>query len=576
MHPKIFFISFLLIHLFVFQAFTQSQLSQQIKQYEYGVSLYEQGKFAPALQIFDDLVPIADEGISPYIFYFQALSAHKEKKKDKALYALQNIIEKYPTWNKIDEARYLLSFILYENQDIEGTFKEINFIKNSSLQEDTNNLVRSIIKNFSVDQLTLYYEMYPENKVIGESLLKKLSNTPLAKLDTAFYDTLVSKFDKDNQYSRSQRIKQLYKDVYNFYVLFPFVLDEFTPYDINRKSPKTEELLLAYDLYEGMRLGVRKLEEEGVKINLMAIDTKRDTLAMKNVLQDKGLQSADLLIGPLYRNMIQQTSKFSAQHLVPILNPISMSEEILTMNDLSYLLLPSYPSQGKGAADYALKNFGKTTSAAYILYDNRKEDKEMAQTYLAHFRDNGGKVEFFEGFDYTNKRSFDNLVTKLIKLQTDSTAHIFLSINDEIAAINVMSALQNLQLKNPVIVPESWIFSFNRMSFEEFEKYHIHFIAPSFIDYSDSKVQKFNQEYLKQTHSAPNKYAYLGFESVYCFGKMMKKYGKGFPYKIKTELPSKGMVLTGYDYRFGNDNSFVPIIRFEKGELKWLNKYLLD
>ncbi|GAB4333995.1 MAG: hypothetical protein OHK0038_10600 [Flammeovirgaceae bacterium] len=576
MHPKVFFTSLLFIYIPVFHLFAQNLLSQQIKQYEYGVSLYEQGKYAPALQVFDDLTFTAEEVISPYVFYFQALSAYKDSKKDKALYALQYILEKNPTWNKIDEARYLLAYILFENNDIENSLKELNNIKNSSLQDDVNNLTLLIVQKLSVEQLTSYHHIYPENTIIGENLLKKLSNVPLAKLDTTFYDKLVAKFDKNNQYSRSQKVKQLYKEVYNFYVMFPFFLDEYNPYDINRKIAKNEEFLLAYDLYEGMRLAVSRLEKEGVKINLMAFDTKKDTLTMKNILQEKGLQSADLIIGPLYRNILQMTSKYANQHLIPMLNPISVSEEVLLVNPLSYLILPSIKTQAKGAAEYALKNFGKTTSAAYILYDNKKEDKELAQSYLAHYRDNGGKVAFFEGFDYTNKRSFDNLVNKLVKLQSDSLAHIFLSINDEIAAINVMSALQNLQLKNPVLVPESWIFSFNRLSFDEMEKYHIHFIAPSFIDYSNATLQKFNQEFMKQTHSAPNKYAYLGFESVYYFGKLMKKYGKGFPDKMKKELPTKGLLLGGYDYRNGNDNAFVPIVRFEKGELKWLNKYLLD
>ncbi|MCS6832520.1 MAG: ABC transporter substrate-binding protein, partial [Flammeovirgaceae bacterium] len=570
---------FLLLFLFVFtvaSANAQSLLNNATKQYEYGVSLYKQEKYAAAFEVFNNLLVEADETMMPYVLYFQALSAYKDKKHDKALYALQNILERYEAWEKIDEANYLMAVILAEKGDIDGILQHVSLLKDSSVKEDATSLLKKVVKELDIPTLKHYYQKYPTNKIIGTRLMKELFKLPLSELDTVFYDELTAKFDEQKQYDRSLKIKALYKDTYSIVAFLPLFFQEFNPYDVYRKSIRTEEYYMPYDFYEGMKLAQKQLESEGVKLDIKVVDTRKDTLLLRKVLDEKSLIHADLFIGPFYRTQLSMVLPFAKTHTIPIVNPISANEEWLSSYPLFYSLFPSGKTQAKAVANFVFQQISKDKSPAYVLYHNRKEDKEMAQHYANAVKEIGGKVDFFEEFDYTNKRSFDKLIAKFTKLQIDSMAHIFVSVNDEIAAINVMSALQNLQLKNLVIVPESWVYQFNRLSLEELEKYRVHIIAPSYVNYSDTKVKKFHQEYLKKTNLTPSRYSYVGFEVIHAFGKLLKTYGKAFPQKLHTSIPLKGGVLSGYDFRNSNDNAYVPIVRFEKGELKWVNRELLE
>ena len=159
---------------------------------------------------------------------------------------------------------------------------------------------------------------------------------------------------------------------------------------------------------------------------------------------------------------------------------------------------------------------------------------------------------------------------KALPLQTDSTAHVFVSAIDEVTAINIKSALQNVQAFHPIFAPEEWL-TFERITFEELQKFHVHMTAPNYIDYENPKVKEFIDSFLAETGRAPSLFTFKGFEAIYFFGKMLNRHGTEFQHYIHDMPQEKGVIFTGLDYSTGNDNQFVPIIRFEKGELVILN-----
>jgi len=110
---------------------TVNCLSQSLRElqdeYLIGKQLLKAEKYKPAMALFDFLTrDVEDNPFVPYAHYFYALSAFKLQKYDTARQKLTMLIKKYPRWNKIGEAHYLLANVFLETKQYEKALKFIN------------------------------------------------------------------------------------------------------------------------------------------------------------------------------------------------------------------------------------------------------------------------------------------------------------------------------------------------------------------------------------------------------------------------------------------------------------------
>ncbi len=547
--------------LLTFSVFGQ-KISKLQEQYNASLMLFKQKEYAQAKASLENLIKEDQNAIfSTYSLFFKGFSEYYLGETEVARATFVTLLENHADWNKLDEVYYQLAVMDFESGNLTAALEDLSQITNSSLELPAELLKRKHLTSLKTEELRALNKQFPDEPVTGKLLLHRLSRKPVEEVNPAFYDKLVAKFDTDNKYARSKLIKSTFKETYNIAVMLPFSLpDSNATYNYIQNQ-------FVFDLYDGMRLGAEWLLKDSIQINLIPFDTERNEKKVAKLLKDPNFKNVDLIIGPLYRSTIEEVSKFSKANRIPMVNPVSNNPQILEKNEFAYLTSSSVSTQAKEAADYAFNTLDNTS--AYIVYGRNDREKIMAQDYLVKFQRNGGIVKYFEPFEFSGN-GFEILIEDLDTLTRDSAAHVFVAANEEITAINVMSALQNLQLSNTIFAPEEWL-GFTRFTFEQLEKFHVHVTYPNYIDYENPEVKEIIDAYLDTTGRAPDLNSFKGFEAVYYFGKMLNRHGTAFYHYIKDTPPEKGRIFIGFDYTSGNDNQFVPIVKFEKGELIIMN-----
>jgi len=551
----------------VFMGFLAGAQSQKAnyKKYEYGKSLLNNEQYLQSMEVFRSLSAVQqNNSYLEYALYLYGHSAYKAGKKDVAKNALLELVYKFPKWNKIDEAHYLLAVIDFENRNFSQGFEHLKKIRNSSLEDNVQQLIETKVTGLTIESMTFLYENYPY-EILGQKIWDKLQTVQVYPTYQELFEGLRPQFGIGDSLAQVVNEKVEFKETYRVAALLPFFNSDININSIERKNQPV------LDIYEGMQLAARQLEEEGVDVELFAFDTKRDSLSVVTIMSDPAFKTMDLLVGPLYPNTIPPVADYAGVFRKPMVNPVSSNKKIITGNPFAFLTSPTPETQVKVAVNYTIDSL--KTDSALVIHGLKESEYEMAELYKKTFEEQGGEFAHLFPFDF-GKKGFEKLLGALDTLAEDSLSHVFVSSDDPVVAVNTVSAMQNLKSEAYIIASSEWL-NFNQLTYSQLENMKVHLIYPRYVDTNRPTVRKFTSDFVKKVNLLPSAYAYMGYETMYFFGKMLEKYGTGMPREIHFQEFMRSL-LTGFDYEGGNDNQFVPILKFVEGELKITNHPIED
>lgn len=551
----------------------QSKNESLIEKYDYGKRFFSEGKYKLAAEIFGTIaIKETSNDLPRYARYLQAYSLYKTGKVEQAQFLLEKLIKDNFDWNKIGEAKYLLSITHFDNQNPKKALSVLSQINNSDFRADADTLRRQRLSGYDAEKLESLYATFPNDDILSRLLLDKLKALPAAKRNAnPLFETLSARFPEVN--TASPDFLPVFKEVYHLAVLLPFNNTQTNSASLSQTDR------IAYDLYQGMLVAAEILAEEGIEINLHAFDTRRDSAHTAAILQDSLLLNADLIVGPLYANTVSVVADYSRKHQIPMLNPISTNSIIITDNPNAFLLYPSSETQGKKMAAFSLSHF--KDSEAYIVYGKTPHEEKMAEAYQKYLIDRGAVIRQFEGFDYS-KKGYQKLLKSLEKLNAVAekdeqsliytkagrrrAAHIFAALNDPVSAVSLVSALQTLKAEHVhILAPEKWL-DFNQLTYRQLERSKVHIFYPNYPKKDSVFIKKVAHKYGKKMNIPPFNYALDGMEAIYTFGKSLHKHGTGFRSAIHFEGFTPGLVYEGTDYSGANDNQYLPVYVFRNGK----------
>src|SRR5690554_6268072 len=97
-----------------------------------GKTYYKRGNYQPAMESFKPLLSESSTNqFVEYAHYFYALSAFKANKLDDARYVVKQLKLKYPSWDKIEEAKFLFGNILFEQGKYKEALEELDGLSKS-------------------------------------------------------------------------------------------------------------------------------------------------------------------------------------------------------------------------------------------------------------------------------------------------------------------------------------------------------------------------------------------------------------------------------------------------------------
>lgn len=542
------------------------------KSFNNGKDLFDLEKYALAMEAFKPLTLASKKNeFAEYASFYYGLSAYQAGQKAAAKNMFLQLISRHSSWEKIDNVFYWLSKIYFEENDYVQALTHLNKIENKEVKADAVEMkIFYLDKIEDIKLLQQLLQQNPYDKEIATVLAEEITEQPLASKNRQLLDFLIDEFELDKRaYSLFEVGDSEKKERYNVAVLFPFMHEDISP----EKNPMMNQFVL--DTYEGIQMAIKKLEEEGIAINLYAYDTRRDSTVTAGILAMDELKSMDLLIGPLYPVPSRMVSRFSTKYKINMVNPLSTNSQVIGNNPLSFLYKPSLETQASNAAEYASQTF--TDKTAMIIYGESPKDSVMAFTYREAIEQDSFKVVTMARINASNAHEIIKTLAPeemfeedYIKTEKDSLGHIFVASSDELIVANTISAVEIRGDGLPVIGLEEWL-DLKFVSYEQLERLQIVLIAPEFLDYEKPLVKEFKKAYINETNSLPSHFAYTGYDMMLYFGRMMDQYGTYFQTGFEKEGFQEGFIFPGYNFAKSNDNQFVPIVKFKDAELAIVN-----
>lgn len=556
-----------------FAAYSQDYQQEYIQ----GKEFFKEGRYSLAMESLKPLVRSDQESpLAKFAMFYYALSAYEEGYKPLAKDMFLQIQELYPQWEELEEVQLWLAKIYLEDKRFNQALNVLNSIKNKDLRDEKDAMFKFHLKQvedpFFLAEL---HKTHPKNRQIARRYAEVLAKQPLEQQNQELLIQIINEFKFDpNEFTTNVVTKTVYKDKYKVAVLMPFVYESLNP-DLRKKKNQ-----FVIDMYNGIRMAADTLKKTGVNIEIFAYDTKRSAETTKQILEKDELKNMDLIIGPLFPEPLNLVQQFSFENKINMINPLSNNPAVIGNNPFSYLFKPSYATMGKAMAEYA-KDHVKNPYGI-ILYGESESDLIMATAYKEAFEQDSFKIVLMEEIYAGGERRVLDILTSAgrklkesadeekevqLTIPLDSIGSIFVASDESLIITRVLSGIETRKDTIKVFGTDKWL-DIKAIDYSALERLGIAMTAPTFLDYSNEWYRKFRKSYIKEHKEVPTEFAILGFDLMMFSGTALDKYGKYFQVGFEDEPRMEGFVLTGYNYRDGNDNQLVPIVKVVQNEPK--------
>jgi hypothetical protein len=317
-----------------------------------------------------------------------------------------------------------------------------------------------------------------------------------------------------------------------------------------------------------------------VKIELVTYDTERKPETVKSLMEQEEMKSIDLLVGPLFPDEVLPVAEFSVTHSVPVVNPVSFSNEFVKDNPNAVLYQPDYATIGVAAAE-ALSS-QKLKKPCIVIYGETEKDSVMAFAFTKRAEELEIKVAFVKYVERANSAlvystlvdptKFDKFRNPIeFKLKKDSISSIFVASDDELIFTKVISSVDRRGDNVVIIGHDTWIEK-PSMDLDKFERLNIMMSAPGYNEVLSSEFLRFRKRYSEFTGTVPSPISKTGFECMMFIGQSLQQWGSGFVEGLTDTDTLKGVLGRTYQLSESRCNKTVPFVVFKDGVLHVLEE----
>ncbi|WP_425638106.1 ABC transporter substrate-binding protein [Algoriphagus yeomjeoni] len=472
----------------------------------------------------------------------------------QAIAALEPIV--VGNWAKTDEAKYLLAVSYFKNQQNVEALRTIQKIKNDELMSMAENATYDNLKEVSVSFMIANLSEFKENKGYGEALKRVLeSQSILSATERAAYYELQGKANES---------KNIVKDlVLDIVVILPFTNSSRTSLT---SIPKND---FVFELYQGLEYGVEQLKRNGIKVNMLTFDSRRDVAHLQNLLSDPAIASADVIIGPIYPEESDLVSSFAETARIPFVHPLSNLGERFEELDFSYLFRPSVSSIVDGIVEGLRKqNWGKRVA---IGYSSSSRDEMLANMLQGKLDAAGFQLVKFEQINPRNTSDFLQGLGIRRGEGSMSVDQVIMLTDDPSIAQPAFSLMESITASIPTLVMDSWL-GFNFANYEMLEFPNFYFVGNNTLNFYGEPMRQFRNRFYDKYLSLPSINATIGAELINWVSSNLSD-TKGFD--LRKNLDQKafqaGKLTWGFNFQGTHNNQYVPLFTLEAGELKPLD-----
>jgi len=321
---------------------------------------------------------------------------------------------------------------------------------------------------------------------------------------------------------------------YNVALLLPFLTDRFNAQTLEI-DPNSS---WALNFYGGVKMALDELAGEGVSLKMDVIDTKVDATQMPQLLRaNQALQQAHLILGPYRRDNIREVASFAKSKGITFVSPYSAADNLSPNNPEYIQVSPTLNSHCEALFEHAYAHF-RPDQLVLVSTSDPGEQERLRIFQDAYFQKAGSrssnKLEELIVSSQTNDFS-DLNVQPFIQLR-DTTVFLVPSWNESF----VYAFLRKLEVSkedfHEVVVygMPQWMF-FDHVDLQYYEDFNLHVSSNFFLDPLAPNVQFFKRRYFDRFGALAPLEAYLGYDVMLYFGRMLQKHGTKLQYQLEQD-----------------------------------------
>ncbi|MDB5222549.1 MAG: hypothetical protein JWN83_1216 [Chitinophagaceae bacterium] len=359
-----------------------------------------------------------------------------------------------------------------------------------------------------------------------------------------FLGFVVLLFCSSYQNLSAQNIYNNKQKVYKVGIFAPLYLDSvFANSQLRSDKTLPKFIMPSVDFVQGAQIALDSMPLYNERVEAFIYDTKSFLQPLPWLIQNKLLDSLDLIIGSVKDVDFKQLSDFSARKNIPFISATYPNDGGVTGNPNLVIMNATLKAHCEGIYSYILQNHG-TDKIILLKKAGQQEDKILSNFKLLNEQ---------EGKPLLNIQTIyiDSTITPyFLKMRLDSTKRtvIIAGSLDEDFAKKVTDACFAIYKNYPVILigMPNWDGFKIFQTKNAYKDFPVHFTTP----YYNSKSSLFNtiltNQYSNQYKAKPSDMAYKGFETTYMFTKLLLKY----PADFLSHLNDKSFtVFNEYNFR---------------------------
>ncbi|MEO6453039.1 MAG: hypothetical protein ABIN97_03150, partial [Ginsengibacter sp.] len=334
--------------------------------------------------------------------------------------------------------------------------------------------------------------------------------------------------------------------VYRIAVFAPLYLDSvFTDNKLRNDKSIPKFIVPALEFVQGAQIAFDNLTLNNERIEAFIFDTKSFTEPLTQLIQNKKLDSINLIIGSVRDIDLKQLSDFSAARNIPFISATFPNDGGITDNPFLVIMNSTLKAHCEGIYSYILQNHG--TDKIYLFKKPGTQEDKIA-TFFKTLNEQEGKtllniqtITFDTGFSTYSFRK---------KLDSNHNSIIIGGSLDETFAKNLADACYEVKenYSLTLIGMPNWD-GFKFFTKEDYKDFPVYFTTPYYNPKTNSLSNMLEGEYYRRFKSKPGDIVCKGFESVYYFAKLLIRYPDDFM-----------LHLNDNSLKVFSDNNFRPIL----------------
>jgi ABC-type branched-subunit amino acid transport system substrate-binding protein len=465
------------------------------------------------------------------------------------------------TKDQKEKASFFLALIDFGQERYVEALESVARIESKSLRMEGYKATYSFMKFVPTSVLMVHKEQFEENYGLMLALREKLAAQPsLSSAERRVYDQIkdisppeevVNMPEKDERKEKNQTL--------DIALVLPF------NYSGGNDVASLAASNFVFELYRGIIHAIEDVRANGGKVELRSFDTKRNPEEIEKIFNDPFFTKADIIVGPIYPEEIQEVARFAKEQNIPFVNPLSNINDGLSSKDEAFLFRPSTVSLAKSAVEY-LKRFEGNRVA--LAYSGTSRDELLAKNFETFARLGGITIVKSQKVLPRDMRAFFDEVGISDGYSAAKADVVVIFSDDPNVASPTFSLVESLSTSVPILVLDSWLF-FNFASYEMMEAQDFHFISNNTPNLASEAVESFRNSYFDYYKTFPGLNAYLGYELVQWIAQVANA-EKGFDFKsnLNKSRYIEGVLSFGFDFTDESYNKYVPILRLEQGAIE--------